>query len=112
VVLPAWAPALHAPTAADHSLTNAERCSDLARRVQAACSVDEPLPEAGVAVLALPSPGSAGTTLVAIDPRFPAAESVYPYMHMQEEGGASTISGVLRSIGMFSSFRITRVFTP
>jgi hypothetical protein len=112
VVLPAWAPALHAPTAAGHSLTNAEHCSDLARRIQATCSVDEPLPEAGVAVLALPSADSAGTTLVALDLQPPAAETVYPYKYMQEEGGASTISGVLRSIWMFSSLRITRVFTP
>jgi hypothetical protein len=92
VVLPAWAPALHAPTAAVHAV-NAEHCSDLARRLQAACSVDEPLPEAGVAVLALPSADSAGTTLVAVDLLPPAPEGVYPHMH--DEGGLSSISGGL-----------------
>jgi hypothetical protein len=90
VVLPAWAPALHDPAAAGRCL-NTEHCSDLARRLQAACSVDEPLPEAGVAVLALPSADSAGTTLVALDLQPSAAEGLYPYMH--DEGGLSSTSG-------------------
>jgi hypothetical protein len=90
VVLPAWAPALHTPTAVAHGL-NTEQCSELARRMQAVCSVDEPLPEASVAVLALPSADSAGTTLVALDLQPPAAEGLYPYMH--DEGGLSSISG-------------------
>jgi hypothetical protein len=90
VVLPAWAPALHTPTAVAHGL-NTEQCSELARRMQAVCSVDEPLPEASVAVLALPSADSAGTTLVALDLQPPAAEGLYPYMH--DEVGLSSISG-------------------
>lgn len=92
MVLPSWT---HTAAHRGHQSAVEAECpsSDLARRLQATCTVGgyEEIVSASAALLVRPTRDSTGTALLALDLQPPVTERVYPYMY--DEGGRYSITG-------------------